>query len=337
MKPHIKLFVVLLIGSSSVFGQDQIKELLKGSTNDINYLANTYATPALKAVGAGLNQGWYNTAKPHKLLGFDITVAPSLISIPENDLTFKVDNSKLEKIALIDASGTAPTMAGYDKPKPQFAFKNPQTGVPDAATKFEGPGGLNLKDNTSGYLPVPTVTAGIGLPKGFEVRFRYIPQTKLSGTFTGQVDMIGFGLMHDIKQYIPVISQLPFDLSIFGGYTKLNLEAGLDNSKPDNKAIFQSTATTVQAIISKKISVLTIYGSAGYNFATTSLAVKGSYDVGTTLVPLTIKDPVNMSVSGSGPRVTAGMRLKLLILTIHADYTLQDYSAITAGVGLSIR
>jgi hypothetical protein len=31
------------------------------------------------------------------------------------------------------------------------------------------------------------------------------------------------------------------------------------------------------------------------------------------------------------------LRLKLLVLTIHADYTLQKYSTLTMGLGLSIR
>ena len=36
-------------------------------------LIEAYFTPMAESFGAGLNSGWYNTAKPHSLGGFDLT------------------------------------------------------------------------------------------------------------------------------------------------------------------------------------------------------------------------------------------------------------------------
>ncbi|MFZ6000938.1 MAG: DUF6588 family protein [Bacteroidota bacterium] len=36
-------------------------------------------------------------------------------------------------------------------------------------------------------------------------------------------------------------------------------------------------------------------------------------------------------------RASAGLRLKLAVFTFHGDYTLQKYSTITAGFGISVR
>jgi hypothetical protein len=345
MKLSFRILIGFLAINATAFGQDQVKDILKGSKEDINFLANGYLTPALKAWGNGINQGWYNTAKVHKLVGFDITVVGSLMAVPETDKLFAVDNSKLKNISLINSSGVAnngnvPTFVGSDAvAAPQYQYKT-STGVLVPNTKFEGPKGV-----TNGSIAVPMVQLGIGLPKGFELKLRYIPETDLKSIASGLnnktlVSMFGIGVMHDIKQYIPAVSQLPFDLSAFVGYTKYNLEVNLDNSKPNNKAIYEGSATTIQGLISKKFAVITFYGSVGYNFASTSANIKGSYNTGNDPItgqPILITDPVSVSVSTSGPRVTAGMRLKLAIFTLHGDYTLQDYSAITAGLGISIR
>lgn len=341
MKPHVRLLIAFLAFGTSVFGQDQVKDILKGSKEDINYLANGYLTGTLKAWGNGINQGWYNTAKPHKILGFDLTVVGSMISVPSVEQTFAVDNSKLTNISLVNSAGVAtngnvPTFAGSDgTAAPQYQYKNAGGLIP--GTRFSGPTGV-----TGGSVAVPMAQIGIGLPKGFELKFRYIPETDLKSYVNSLnnktvVSLFGIGVMHDIKQYIPVISQLPFDLSAFVGYTKYNLDVNLDSSRPANVALYEGSATTIQGLISKKFAIVTFYGSIGYNFANTSAAIKGTYSSGTPLVPVSLTDPVNVSVSTSGPRATAGIQLKLLIFTFHADYTLQDYSAITGGVGISIR
>ena len=45
----------------------------------------------------------------------------------------------------------------------------------------------------------------------------------------------------------------------------------------------------------------------------------------------------NQHFSDTGANFTAGLRLKLAIFTIHADYNFQQYNSITAGIGFSFR
>ena len=53
---------------------------------------------------------------------------------------------------------------------------------------------------------------------------------------------------------------------------------------------------------------------------------------------ITVTNPVDLKFDGgSTPRLNVGLQIKLLILTIHAEYALQKYQTLTAGVGLSIR
>ena len=314
--------------------QDDFDQLVKGSLEDANYLLKGYASPVLKAFGTGLNQGWYNTAKPHKIGGVDLTVIVSAVYIPSSDLLYKVDNTQLKSIALVTpANGNVPTIFGPEvtPATPAPVYRNRTTN-----STFSGPGGIDPKGAYGiNALPVPMAQLGIGLPKGFDLKVRYVPTLNLGDQ--GKFNMFGIGVMHDVKQYIPGIKNLPFDLSGFVGYTKMKLDVALDNTKPDQHAIFESSATTIQGVISKKIAVLTVYGGLGYNIAKTGLAINGTYTPDSSVPAATIKNPVNFDVSSSGPRATAGMRLKLAVITFHADYTLQKYKTLTVGFGISVR
>jgi hypothetical protein len=331
-----KLITLFLFGSSVLFtekalAQADLDQLLKGSAADANYLAQGYLEPVLNAVGSGLNQGWYNTAATHKKLGFDLTISVSSIQFPSSDATYSVDNSKLTTLNLVDGSGTpisngsAPTMIGSNV-APRYDYKV-APGNP-----FNGPPGINIQDIPLGGLPIPIFNLGIGIPWNTDVKLRY---GSFSGSGGTKVNLFGFAIQHDIKQHIPGLKELPFDLSALFGYTSFNTEVGFDSSQPSQIGKADFTATTIQGVIGKKFSVLTVYGGLGYNFSSGSFKATGTYSDGTS--GQTFTDPINISASVSGPRVSAGLRLKLAVFTFHGDYTIQRYNTLTVGFGICVR
>lgn len=335
---------MLVAGSHTAFAQGDLGELLRGSQADAKYLAEGYISPFLRTYAAGINQGWYNTAKPHKIGGIDFTLSGALVTIPGSDRTFTIDNSSLNNIYLKNANngggaispangtGQVPTIFGK-APAPTYESKN--AGVPMPGTEFNGPEGTDVFDEyLNGRVPVPVFNAGLGLPKGFELKVRWTPEIDFGD---GQVKMIGFGVMHDIKQHIPGIKMLPFDLSALVAYSKMEIGVSLDENDATKRGEFTVQGTSVQAIISKKISVITPYAAIGFGTGTSTLKVKGDYDLDDNPTTDPTKDPVSVEEKVVSPRMTAGLRLKLLILTIHADYTLQKYSTLTVGLGLSVR
>jgi hypothetical protein len=341
-----QLFLLIVIFSllgQSAKSQGSIDDLIKGSNQDAAYLVNGYVSPVLKVIGYGLNQGWYNTAKPHKIWGVDVTATVSFIKIPSSGMTYYVDNNKLTNVELLDASGTVPA-SGYvptvvgPNVTPIYHSKSPFTPLPTG--KFDGPAGADLSKTPviSNSLPVPVIQLGFGLPKGFEIKFRMLPKMKFGDNNQSDVSLIGFGLMHDLKQYLPGIKRLPFDLSGFVGYTNMKVNVAFDaKSHPDQKGTLTSNATTIQGVISKKVSVLTGYIGLGYNFANTKVAVSGKYDLdGNSATPDTPIN-VNMNAASTGPRATVGLRLKLAVFTFHGEYTAQKYSSLTLGFGISVR
>ena len=61
--------------------QDDLDQLLNESIDDGRKLISAYVSPFMNSVSLGLNQGWYNTAKPHKIAGIDLTVTANAMTI----------------------------------------------------------------------------------------------------------------------------------------------------------------------------------------------------------------------------------------------------------------
>jgi len=341
IKIYKSIALILLLSLASkpyvIYAQDGIGDILKGSLKDAGYLVEGYVTPVMNGIGNGLNQGWYNTAKVHKTLGVDFTVSATLVYVPTGDQFFLVDNTKLKDVKLVEydnmpidkqtGSASVPTIFGPDRTsKYQVGTNQP----------FNGPPGLDLKNaiKIANALPVPIYNLGIGLPKGFDLKIRFAP-TLTAGDL--KFNLFGIGVMHDVKQYIPGVKALPFDLSAFVGYTHMKAEQKINAAGGANqRAEIEFNSTTIQVLISKKISVLTVYGGVGYNIAKSNLSIKGTYDLdedGT----VDATDPVNLDFSTTGVRATGGIRLKFAVITLHGDYTLSKYNMLNVGFGIAVR
>jgi hypothetical protein len=339
----VSTFLTALV-SMQVFGQDDVDKLLTESVADAEKLIGAYVSPLMKSASSSLNQGWYNTAKAHKIGGVDLTITVNAMTIPSKELFYNVGDLKLTALDLHPTSPDyapnkklAPTIFGPER-EPVFYVKDPGSNNFNEPP-FKGPSGIDLKENIGkNVLPMPMAHLGIGLPKGTDLKIRFVPSIDLGDE--GTLKMFGIGIMHDVKQWIPGIKMLPFDLSGFVGYTKFKMTTEFDEESTRNaEGVFEMSATTIQGLISKKFSVLTLYGGLGYNIAKSKLAMRGEYDIDDDgdYADTREKNPVNLDFTASGPRATAGFRLKLAVITLHADYTLQKYNCLSVGFGINVR
>ena len=157
-----------------------------------------YMEPGFISFNNGLSSGWYNTAKPHKLFGVDLTVTMNFASIPEEMRTFTFNNSDFAILRLENGtSANIPTIGGG---------KSNEGMIVEAGSTVEGTTYRSdqLFNAASGIgttpfnaIPTPTLTLGIGLPKNTDLKIRYIPSID-AGDFS--LDYFGIGVMHDLKQ-----------------------------------------------------------------------------------------------------------------------------------------
>ena len=257
-----------------------------------------YMDPLGKSIGTGLNAGWYNTGKPHRFPGFDITIGGHVISLPSESQIFN-------------------TTINFTNPNGTYSIEEHNT-IANGWSTF--------------YLPY--AQGSIGLINKTELLFRYMPPITYSDITS---NYWGIGVKHDFKQYVPIVGKLPFDLSFLAAYS--NFKSNYNSYAYDEyerNLNFDIQAFNCNIILSKKIAFITAYAGAGYQHSTSSLVLDGyslPSDDGFTYVQ---DPPLNLSLGGvNGFKTNIGARLKFLLFTIHADYTVAEYNIFTIGIGLN--
>src|SRR5690554_6366090 len=83
-----------------LIAQGDIDRYMEAGTEDASKLLKEYLTPALNGFGYGINNGWHNTAKAHKTLGFDLTVTVCDVTVPSSNALFTFRNSDSQNLRL---------------------------------------------------------------------------------------------------------------------------------------------------------------------------------------------------------------------------------------------
>jgi hypothetical protein len=347
-------FCLLFISSFSLKSQvADLGNFMAGGVGDANELFKSYLSPYVNGFGASLTGGWYNTAKPHKLGGFDITVTFNTAIVPDDSRYFNVDDLNLQTFALATgADASTPTIAGPGEEGAQLVYNFPD--VPEFEA-FRLPEGINNK-----YVPSPMLQGGVGLIKGTEIMGRWMPTLNFGDNSLG---MWGVGLKHSIKQWIPVLEKLPvLHLSVMGGYTKLNNSTAISVEPEDIGAptgLYPGSWTfedqsmevdvnsfTANLLVSANLPVVCFYGGLGIANTKTNLKLLGYYPIvtadGANVSVDRELDPLDIEIKNQDggvtkPRLNAGIRFKFAVVTLHFDYTYANYSVATAGLGISFR
>lgn len=356
----------LLAFANLAHAQIDAGQVIRAGKEDGSTLMDAYASPMLNTIGAGLNAGWYQTAKPLGKLGFNLNVSVNTVTVPSGDKSFDVSQLNLKTVSLVkdpNNSSISPTVFGRAKAGSEMELRANINGNDTSLYRFNLPKGGDF-----GYMFVPTAQLQVGIGLHTELGVRFVPAIDNRDI---AFSLWGFSVKHDIKHYIPGIKLLPFDMSVMFGYTNLNSELKFEGSKSiqaqddadtynpnpgktysGQKLALTGGAWTSNLLISKKLGPVTGYIGLGYQYSNMELAMKGDYPVtmvngnfanaghpsfGKTKVIEEVKDPFKVNSSFGGFRGNVGLRLKLTVLTIHADYTLGQYNVISAGLGISMQ
>jgi hypothetical protein len=382
---------VLLAGSIHMFeakAQGEAAVLLKSGKEDANKILNAYMTPLFKGFASGANIGWYNTARPHGTGGFDITMSLGLFTVPTDNQTFTVSslnlgNSGPYKLEPADANtdpnkpigtlfGTPPDSKQNYNIRYTMRFDTIIAGNPINKDTTVTIGSIQMPEGADVpmFLSIPPAAQfAIGIYKNTEVMLRILPEITTQGFTTS---MFGFGVKHDIKQWIPGIKDMPlWDWSGVFGYTSYNNSYALADkdrlkvagnaeyeqaynsaefigkSYDNQKFTFNGSGWMFGTVISAKLGPLTPYLGINYNTSVSTFEMAGNYPM---LIAETdqanpnfgkpkimeLSNPITIEGKVSGLRINPGFRLKMLLLTVHYDFSYNTYGFNLHTVGLGI-
>jgi hypothetical protein len=319
---------------------DGIENILLTSTDDARILAEGYTAPLGKALTYALNSGWATSAKTHKKLGFGLAIGGAAPFVPDGDQVF----TPTGLTSLNVPSGSLPTVFGKGgEQELYFTFNESILGNEiEYQGKLFFPGGL--KDELLlETIPAPFVQASVGVVFDTDLLVRFIPTMEIQGsTFS----LTGFGLKHNIMQYFGPLDKLPLNVSVLAAISKASFEYDLSDStfggnSSNRKMTFEADTFTIQALASIDLPVVSAFAGLGYNSGDSQFDVSGDYSIPYTVSGINIsrvlEDPISIASEASGVMGIVGARLNLLFLKIFANYTIQEYNTLTAGISFNFR
>ncbi len=344
--------------SNKAYGQlGDLGELLEGGREDAQLLFTEYLKPFASGFGAGVNAGWVDRARSHRVLGFHVKINFSAAVVPDVDRSFMVEEIGLGTLEVIQGGPETPTFSGSSSGNAQLGYSQHGLTLAD----FSMPPGTGFR-----YIMTPMVQAGLGLPKNTDIMVRFVPP--LSFLDYGEMYLYGLGIKHELNQWVPGGDLFPVTFSLMAGYTSFGTSAGLNARPTDFNAqndrdpqnlggagsstwdsqeiIFNTDAWTVNLLVGKSLPVFSVYGGLGVEGSKTKVSVEGDFPY---YLPVfsdgemrrelnSFTDPLDLSFDGANRfRAMAGLRVSLPLFTFSLDYTHADYAIVTAGLGVSLR
>ena len=355
---YAKLLLIPLIFSlaTPAWGQDVGLEGILRQMVEKN--AEGYLQPMVTAFGTGVNNGIFRIARPHKILGFDLTLNASFTAIPEAAQTFDffIPSTDVETITF-DIPGYTPVAVSlnlddfYEQDRTVSTFFGPEFGSPDldpiTADPVAAEAAIRSQLAAGG---IPQAAIDLIAPSFADTIAAHLPDIAISGVVnTSAFPMImpqfGLGLPFDIELTLRGFPEVSLDDSSSASFFGYGIKIGLNRFIPTLPLVFPALsigyyATNLEVAdfitvnnsilslqVSKSVPFFTVYGGLG--FENSKLVV----DV--TNLPLL---DTNVEISGTNKlRYTAGFRLKLALLSINYDYNGGEYTAHNIGIGLTLR
>lgn len=330
-------------------------EIIRAGAGDASLIMTEYMRPALQGFSTGLNTGWVSTAKTHSLLGFSLTIRANAAVVPSSLMSFNLNDLDLQKTRPVaGANPNASTLFGTGNGTRVELFET-VNGVEYTFAEFEIPGGVNFE-----YVPSAMAQLSVGLIKNTDVTIRYMPTTEVPDVGVN-VGMFGIGIKHDILQWIPGGSLIPIDVSFAAGYTSLSAVSSVDvrpsdtnkqGAQPmsqweDQEISFTASGINYNILVGKTLPFISVYAGVGMETSKSELKATGKFPVESPDPQVgninntrydAIENPLNLSVDGpNGFRTIVGARLKILILTVSAEYVMADMPVYSLGFGISFR
>lgn len=283
MKNNYLLPVLLLtfFATNIAQAQDQgIENTFLLGKDDATKILSQYIAPAPKLLGFAMAEGWYFTAQPLKRGRWNIQLNTSTTIGSETDAKYDLATLNLQNTATPNGSQTA-TIFGASGTSVTNNKNNKTIGL--------GGGFGEITPLDPSVVTLPNLQLNIGLMKNTEISLRGLPPIDVANI---SIRNFGFGIKHDIKQWIPSISLANFSLAIVANINYFSFQKALASSKlPDSTGALtipgptdrDYTVTSLQygggVVFSRRIKLLTLMTGLRFDMINQTSELKGTYAV----------------------------------------------------------
>lgn len=330
--------LIFIMLSPGLWAQDNLGYLLASGVEDAQRFAADYTAPGVEGIIYNRSSGWYHTAEAKDFLKFEFSVIGNAsVNLGEYQ-TFNLNTSDYQNLEFRDGAGQrrVASILGDDSAASEVLL-NYSTSSGNQQALFQLPQGVS----ESGVDVIPTIflQARLGIFKGTEIKARYFPSRDYGNV---SIDLLGGAIKHEFTSWLPASNLFP--VSIAGMVTYSAMEATYDFTNLDliegsnQRLESQLNFWMFSAIVSTNFPVLNAYGGIGYVNGTSETEMLGNFIVlnnsGESIVSLV--DPLSVLHDFSGFKGNLGISLQLGLFAVHAEYNLQKYQTISAGLHIGI-
>jgi len=206
------LLISLCLYCNSIFAQLGDAQDVIDVAQDLISLTDQYSSPIAKATIFQSSGGWYTSVKPKDKFEVELSLQYNVLAISNAEKSFTVNEAQLKNITIQGAPTVVniPTALGNDNVVVLEGSINGDT------FEFDAPEGLN-----SNIVQHGQIQASIGLWKNTSFVVRYTPNISIDESDYGAV---GFGVLHNLDQWVPSLKDNNFNLAFLGTYSRYYME-----------------------------------------------------------------------------------------------------------------
>ena len=317
-----KLKYILFFYSAISFAQlDDVGDIAA----DLVFLADKYVSPAADASVYQFSGGWYTSAKKKDLWDLEISIQGNFLFIPNKSKNFTFSDSELQNLSIIGegTSASTPTALGGKK------IIGLAGTLGEDAFEFDSPQGID-----ESYIKHAQFQASLGLWKGTTLIGRFSPKIQINKTY---YQILGFGLQHNISQWIPGTNQSSFSLAglitysfytVGDKFTPVSLPIGELNS-----VIVDGQSFMFNLIASKEIDKFNFSAAVGVTSSKFDYKVGGNGD----LVINTLNRALGaLNESKSILKADIGINYRINDFSVNTMFTFGSYANLLFGLNYNL-
>lgn len=247
------LLIIFLFLSGKSFSQ-AIPEEGREIIRDFLILADGFASPAAESAAYQGTAGWFTSARALEPWKVDISVHANALFVPSSNKEFTVSN--FENLTINDGDGSAliPTAFGSDS---EVMFNGSILGNEFSFQAIEG--------IDKGVLYYPFAQVSVGLPYGFQLGVRALPELEIDGS---KFSTYGVGLKYNISQFFRYNKEEDLQLAAILAYDIFDVKYGFEQISVPNLVDLDQIDVSAgiwmaEVMASKRYENFEIFGALG--------------------------------------------------------------------------